>query len=313
MKIFVITLLIILFLYLLTTFIMFLLVSKKKEKDFSPMAKAVEETIRPYQELNDKGLKWVDDKYKKNEVKDIYIKSMDGLKLHAIYIENKNSKGIMIEDHGYRSTARRDIYPSCYHYYNLGYNLLLIDNRTSGLSEGEYITFGVKESNDILSWIKYVNKKYPKTDIILAGVSMGATSILMAMNRIKDNMNVKCILADSGYISGYDEVKYCIDHYFHIPGFLFIGMINVWCKLIAKFDLKGRTTIKSMKDSKIPVLLIHGKDDDFVPPENSIITFKNYKGPKKLLLFSKASHGISYLVKPDYYVNSVKEFLHKGE
>ncbi len=135
----------------------------------------------------------------------------------------------------------------------------------------------------------------------------------MAMNRIKDEMNVKSIIADSAYISGYEEVKYCINHYFHIPGILFIDMINIWCKLIAKFDLKGRTTIRSMKDSKIPVLIIHGKDDDFVPPSNSKITFNRYKGPKKILLFKKASHGISYLVNPDYYVNSVKDFLSRGE
>lgn len=313
MKIFIITIIIILLLYLLITLIMFLLVSRKKEKDFSPMAKAVEETLKPYKDLIDKGNKWIEDKYKKKQVKDVYIKNSEGLTLHAVLIENKNHKGIMLEDHGYRSTSKRDIYPSCFHYYNLGYSLLLIDNRTAELSEGKYITFGVKESNDIISWTKYLNKKYPKTDIILAGVSMGASAILMSMNRINDNMNVKGIIADSAYISGYEEVKYCINHYFHIPGILFIDMINIWCQIIAKFNLKGRTTIRSMKDSKIPVLLIHGKKDDFVPPENSIITFKKYKGPKKLLLFSKASHGISYLVNPDYYVNSVKEFLNKGE
>ena len=313
MKVFIIIIVNILLLYFLTTLVMFLLVSRKKEKDFSPMAKAVEETLKPYKDLIDKGNKWIEDKYKKKQVKDVYIENKEGLRLHAILIENKKHKGIMLEDHGYRSTSKRDIYPSCYHYYNLGYSLLLIDNRTAGLSDGKYITFGVKESNDIISWVKYLNKKYPKTDIILAGVSMGASAILMAMNRIKDEMNVKGIIADSAYISGYEEVKYCINHYFKIPGFLFIDMINIWCKLIAKFDLKGRTTIRSMKDSKIPVLIIHGKDDDFVPPDNSIITFNRYKGPKKILLFKKASHGISYLVNPDYYVNSVKDFLSRGE
>ena len=312
MKVLFITLLILFFIYLLTTFIMFIFVSKKKEEDFSPMAKAVEETLRPYKDLISKGLEWIDEQYKNKKVKDIYIKNGEGLKLHAIFIENKRGKGIMLEDHGYRSTSRRDIYPSCYHYYNMGYSLLLIDNRTAGLSDGKYITFGVKESNDIISWIKYLNRKYPQKDIILAGVSMGASAILMSMNRIKDNMNVKGIIADSAFVSGYDEVKYCINHYFHIPGKLFIGMINIWCMLIAKFDLNGRTTTRSMKDSKIPVLFIHGKEDDFVPPENAKINFKAYKGPKKLLLFSKATHGISYLVKPDYYVNSVKEFIEKG-
>ena len=86
-------------------------------------------------------------------------------------------------------------------------------------------------------------------------------------------------------------------------------MINIWCKIIGNFDLKGKNTITSMINSNIPVLFIHGVEDDFVPPINSKNNHKYYKGPKKLLLFKKASHGISYLVKPDYYVNSIKEFL----
>ena len=308
MKYFII-LIIILLLYLLITFIMFLLVCIKKKKDYTPMARAVEEAIRPYKDLIDKGYKWLDNKFKKNEVKDIFIKSNDGLKLHGFYIENKKNKGIMIEVHGYRSTAIRDLCPSCYHYYNMGYSLLLIENRTSGLSEGKYITFGIKESDDIICWIKHLNKKYSDTFIILAGVSMGASSILMTMDRLTDKMNVKAILVDCGYISPYEEVKYCINHYFHIPGILFIDMINIWCKLIAKFNLKSDNTVDSMKDSKIPVLFAHGEEDDFVPVFNTKINYKEYKGPKKILLVKNASHGISYLVKPDLYVKTIKEFL----
>ena len=76
----------------------------------------------------------------------------------------------------------------------MGYSLLLIDNRSSGSSEGKYITFGMRESEDLIRWIKYINKKYPDFNIILGGVSMGASTIMMSMNRIKDDMNVKKML-----------------------------------------------------------------------------------------------------------------------
>ena len=86
-------------------------------------------------------------------------------------------------------------------------------------------------------------------------------------------------------------------------------MINIWCKIIARFDLKSTNTIDSMKDSKIPVLFAHGEDDDFIPPFNSKINYKSYNGPKKILLVKKAAHGISYLVKPELYVKTIKDFL----
>ena len=76
------------------------------------------------------------------------------------------SKGIIIEAHGYRSSAMRDLFASCHEYYKLGYSLLLIDHRTSNESEGKYITFGIKECKDIINWIKFINKKYPKSNII---------------------------------------------------------------------------------------------------------------------------------------------------
>lgn len=298
-----------LFLYLFITFIMFILISRKTKLISTPMAKGVEKSLISYKKVMDKGQKWIDEKYKKNQIKDIFIKSSDGLKLHAIFIEHTNSKGVILESHGYRSSASRDLFASCYEYYNMGYSLLIIDNRTCGKSEGKYITFGIKESKDIICWIKYINKNYPKQDIVLAGISMGATSILMSLKYIKKEMNIKCAIADSGYISAHEEVLYCINHFFHINGKFFINMIDIWCKLFAGFSLKEDDTIKSLEKSKIPILFIHGIEDDFVPTHNSKNNYQNYKGIKKLELFEKASHGISYLVDSKRYINVIKNFL----
>ncbi len=306
-----IILIIIFLLYLLLTYFMFVLISKKTNNNFLPMHKAVLKTLEPYTKQIEKGNKWVEDKYKNNEVKDVYITSNDGLELHAILIEHPNSKGIIIETHGYRSIASRDLYPSCFNYYDMGYSLLITDNRSCNLSEGKYITFGIKESDDIISWIKYINKKYPKQDIILAGISMGATSILMSLGSIKKSMRVKKIMVDSGYISPYDEVVYCINHYFHIPGKLFVNMIDIWCRLFGKFSLKDKDTITSISNSKIPILFIHGLDDDFVLPINSKLNYEKYDGDKELVLFKGASHGLSYLVDSKKYIKIIKKHLLK--
>ena len=159
---------------------MFAVICKNKRPNRLPMSKNVNKTLEPYKEMMEKGQKWVINKHDNEQIKDVYIKSKDGLKLHAILIENSNSKGIFLETHGYKSTAIRDLYFSCHEYYNIGDSLLIIDNRTCNKSEGKYITFGKKESEDILCWINYLNKEFPQKSIILAGVSMGATSILLS-------------------------------------------------------------------------------------------------------------------------------------
>ena len=127
-----------------------------------PMTKAVIKTINPYKKIVDKGRKWVDNKKSRNQIKDVYINSNDGLRLHAIIIEHRNSKGFILEEHGYRSVASNDLYPSCHEYYNMGYSLLIPDNRTSSLSNGKFITFGIKESDDAICWINYLNQNYLK-------------------------------------------------------------------------------------------------------------------------------------------------------
>ncbi len=305
---FVIIAVIIIIIYILITYIMFLMVCKNN-KNKMPMEKEVAKTLEPYKDMIDIGQKWMEDKLKRKQINDIYIKSNDGLKLHAIFIMHPHSKGIFLECHGYKSTAQRDLYPSCHEYYKMGYSLLIPDNRACGLSEGKYVTFGMKESDDVICWVKYINKSYHKQAIILAGVSMGATSILLALKHIKRKMNIKCALVDCGFVSAYDEVLYCIKHYFHLHGKLFIGMINFWCKRIAKFSLKKTNTTLLPNKVKIPILFIHGVDDDFVPCENTKVNYEKYDGPKEIVLFEKTSHGISYLVDSKRYLDAIQRTI----
>lgn len=309
MKIFIIVLICLFILYLLITYLMFVFVSRKISNNILPMEKFVEEAIKPYEDIVKVGSDWMKEKFNKKEVEDVYITSDDNLKLHAYLLDNKNSKGTIILVHGYRSNPERDLYASTHEYYNMGYSLLLINQRTSEQSEGKYITYGIKECKDLIKWIKFINKRYPNKNVYLAGISMGASTCLMSLKYVTKEMNVKCCLVDCGYISAYKEVSYCLRHYFHLNGSLFMGMINTWCKLFGHFDLKSENTIDSLSKTNIPILFAHGLIDDFVPCKNSFINYEKYNGPKQLEIFDNATHGISYLTEHERYLNVLKKFL----
>ena len=306
---YIIAVVVLIILYMITTYIMFYLISKKTKKELLPMTKNVSNALKPYQKIIEKGNNWV----KKQNIEDITIQSKDHLNLHAVLIENKNPKAILIEFHGYRSTPDRDLYPSCHEYYKLGNTILLPDFRCCGNSSGKYITFGIKESDEVLEWINYCNKRFPNTQIILAGISMGATSVLMSLDKITKKHHVSLVIADSAFISPIEEINYCIKTYFHLNGKLFINAINGWCKLLGRFNLKEKTTLDSLKNTNLPILLIHGLEDDFVPCENSKRVFENYTGPKEIQLFPSANHGMSYLVNPKKYVKIIKEFIERNQ
>ncbi len=288
--------------YLLICLLMFIMISKVSiGKAFSVIDKNIEKTLLPYKDIIDKGNKWVNEQ----KTEKVSIKSYDNLKLHGILIEKKNEKGIIILAHGYRSTKERDLYSSLYNYYNMGYSLLLIDERGCGLSEGKYITFGAKESLDINSWANYLHKK-KHNNIILGGVSLGATAVLMVNNKY-----VKAIIADSGFVSASREVIYVINHYFHIPGVLFIIGINLFCNIFGGFDLRKTNTFDNLSKINIPILFIHGLDDDFVPPKNSLMNYNVYGGEKDLFLVENANHGMGYLVDQEEYLKRIKKIIKK--
>ena len=292
---------ILIIIYLISTYIMFLLCSRKIEVMHKVIDKKIGFELSKYDSLIQKGLDWME----KTPKKDIYLKTKDNKKIHAIYIDNPKSNAVLILCHGYRSTAKRDVYPSCYNYYKLGLSLLIVDHRTSNLSEGKYITFGNKEAEDLKLWINYIYKK--KKNILLGGVSMGATISLLLAN----NKKVKGIIADSAYQNAYEEVGYVVQRSFYMPKRLVMPMINTYFKIITKTNLKKIDTIEVLKESKVPVFFIHGLDDQFVPVNNSLHNYDSYTGEKKILLVENANHGMGYLVEPEKYIRELKKFISK--
>ena len=293
-------------LYFLITYLCFLVLCRRfNEKIVSKVRRDTFNNTDKYKDKIDATNNWL----KKQTVEKVFIKSFDNLKLNGLLIRNKKEKGILIIFHGYRSDATSHLFLSYPHFYDLGYSILLVNQRTCSDSGGKYTTFGAKEKDDVISWIKYVNENYKNQDIVLAGISMGATAILLATKYITKDMNVKLMIADSGYISGYEAVKGSFKAFLHINGTIFMPGINMWCRLFAKFNLKDINTLNVAPNCDIPLLLFHVKDDGFVSVNNSIKNYDSYTGKKEIMLFEESNHATCYLSNPDKYINSIHKYI----
>lgn len=235
---------------------------------------------------------------------DLYINSFDNLKLHAIFINNNINKTIICV-HGYKAKdGLYDFGMSARFLNSLGYNLLFVDNRAHGLSQGKYIGFGVLDSIDVNSWVDYLVTNMNQETIILYGMSMGAATVMNAQNN-----KAKAIIADCGFASGYDEVAYQIKKMYHLPPFPIIPISNVLLKLLAHYSLKEKEAYKSIKNYKNNLLIIHGDKDSFVPTGDAYKIFDNATCHKKILIVPGASHAKSYLKDTKLYEQTIKEFL----
>lgn len=236
--------------------------------------------------------------------KDLYINSFDNLKLHGLFINNNTNKTIICV-HGYKAKdGLYDFGMSAKFLNSLGYNLLFVDNRAHGLSQGKYIGFGVLDSIDVNSWVDYLVTNMNQETIILYGMSMGAATVLNT-----DSSPIKAIIADCGFASGYDEVAYQIKKMYHLPSFPLVPISNILLKLLAKYSLKDKEAYKSIKNYHNNLLIIHGGKDHFVPTGDAYKIFDNATCHKKILIVPGASHAKSYLKDSKLYEQTFKEFL----
>lgn len=245
---------------------------------------------------------------RKIKYEEIYIESFDKTKLFGRYYHNSNTNKIDICFHGYKGEAIRDFCGAAETIKRTKHNMLLIDERAHGKSKGRVITFGIKERLDGLKWIEYVIKRFgKKAEISLYGVSMGAATVLM-MSGLKLPNNVKVIVADSPYDSPKDIIKKVIKD-MKLPANLVYPFVYLGARIFGGFNPNEANAIESVKKSKIPILIFHGKDDNFVPYEMSEKIYENINSKKDILITPNADHGLSYMVDKEKYYEKMLNFI----
>jgi fermentation-respiration switch protein FrsA (DUF1100 family) len=239
----------------------------------------------------------------------VSVKSFDGLNLMGEWYPAEDPKRIVIAMHGWRSSWQLDYGTSIDFLHDNGCSILLANQRSHNESDGEYIGFGVFERFDCLEWINYLINRFGKDiPIYLLGVSMGATTVLMASGFVLP-ASVHGIIADCGFTSPKAIWSYVAGSNLHLSEKLVYPIANAITKAKAKYDGEDCTTTDALSHNTVPVLFVHGTNDKFVPIQ---MTFENYtacKAPKELLVVPGAGHGFSYLEDTKLYQKTVLEFF----
>lgn len=236
------------------------------------------------------------------------ITSFDGLKLYGKYYECIPGAPIELMFHGYRGSAERDLAGGVQRSFQVGHNVLLVDQRCSGKSDGNVISFGINEHRDCLLWIDHMIAHFGSdVQLILTGISMGASTVLMASGKALPK-NVIGVLADCGFHSP-KEVILSVARSMHLPAHRLYPLVKLGAKLFGHFDLEEYTPVEAMNTCSVPVIFFHGAADDYVPCYMSRINYDACRTRKKLVLIPGAGHGLSYPVAPREYVEEVSSFF----
>ena len=262
------------------------------------------EIYEPFREMMTDWVRWTRSLPHEN----VEIYSHDGLRLCGKYYEYAPNAPIELMFHGYRGNAERDLSGGVARCFSLGRSVLMVDQRSCGNSEGNTITFGIYEHLDCLRWVDFAVKRFgANCKIILTGISMGASTVLLAAGKPLPK-NVIGVLADCGFTSA-KEIIYEVIRKMGLPPKAGYPFVKLGARLYGGFNPDSDSALAAVGHIQVPVIFYHGETDDFVPCAMSEKLYQACNAKKRLVTVPNAGHGLAFPVDQEGYLQTLGEFF----
>ena len=260
-----------------------------------------EEQVRMWNE----GQEWFETV--KDKCEEISITSYDGLKLAGQYFNFGGKKCVLIL--GGRCETVGYSYYYTKPYVELGYNILLIDPRAHGLSEGKVNCIGIKEYKDTIKWMELAHDKYGNEKVLLHGICIGSANSMYTATSKQCPPYLEGIIVDGMYRNFYDTFALHMKQ-INRPVFPFCLLVMFVIQFYA-----GRNPItfcpgKMIKKYKGNLLMIHSKLDSFSEPRRAKKLFESCPSErKKIVWFDKGAHSHVRINNTEKYDAVIKEYV----
>ena len=197
-------------------------------------------------------------------------------------------------------------------YKKAGYNVLAIDNRSHGLSDGKFNTLGLKEYKDILLWGKFLHDELNIGDIVIHGICIGSATGLYALTSENCPEYFRALVADGMYTDFAESFK---NHLIEKkkPLFPYSAEVMWLVGLTAGRSVSKNAPIRHIGKLKKPILFIYSKEDTYSTPDKAKILFEAANEPKKLVWFEHGIHSHVRINAPEKYDETIIDFLNDYE
>lgn len=260
--------------------------------------------LQPFLELRGQAGKRLEQK----RCKDVYIDSYDGTRLAGHWRACPQARRIILAMHGWRSSWSGDFGMIAEFWHAQGCSVLYAEQRGQNNSGGACMGFGLLERFDCREWVKWIcGHNREQLPVYLAGVSMGAATVLMAAGSPLPGQ-VRGILSDCAFTSPEAIWSHVARNNLHLLYGLRRPAVNAICKRKLRVGAGDYSTLEALRRCELPVLFVHGADDHFVPVEMTYENYRACRGPKRLLVVPGADHGMSYAVDRLGYQEAMTQF-----
>lgn len=280
---------------------------------FSPLKRTRAEALDRLSEICSTVMPWADSIVACNALHDTTIVLDDGTRRHAYYMaaDSATTRTAVIV-HGYKNAAFMMLQIGYLYHHDLGYNILLPELQAHGESDGESIGMGWNERFEVLRWIAVADSMFScssaSTQMVLHGISMGGATV-MNVSGEKLPPCVKAIVEDCGYSSAWDELAHQLNAQFGLPAFPLMHTTSALCRVKYGWWIGDCMPVAQVKKATVPMLFIHGDNDDFVPTAMVHEVYAAHPGPKQMWIAPGSTHAKSYTDHPTQYTQQVHTFL----
>lgn len=235
----------------------------------------------------------------------VTLQTEDNIRLSGL-LYDQGGKETVVYLHNIGSAAGEDFYYAPW-YWEKGYNILMPDNRAHGESEGNCVSYGVYETEDVNQWLQLICEKYgDDSQIIVHGDTLGAAAALMASANYPEQ--VAFTVAESPVANLYDAAAYMMKNQFSsIPFFLWIG--DWYCNKAYGFHLKDVNMCDAVQQSDTPLLILSGLEDTVVDPENAVAIQAASGADCQIFGIEDGTHGLLYAKHSDEIKQSIDRFI----
>ena len=236
------------------------------------------------------------------------VESKDGFALKGRFLD-ANTNNYAIVCHGFTGKYR-EVLGRAEHFYRQGFSVLTPDARAHGESEGQYRGMGWLEIEDLKIWISKIIEFDERAKILLFGQSMGAATVINVSGE-ELPANVKLVVEDCSYTSVWDEFTGQIGVRYHLPAFPIMHIADKICLKKAGYSFREASPFKQISKCKLPILLIHGGEDSFVPCQFVHQLYEEANEPKEKLVVEGAGHCMSVAKNEKLYWTTIDNFIKK--
>lgn len=255
-------------------------------------------------EMWNNGMAWAD--LNRDKMTEVSIEN-EGLKLFGEYYDFGSDRCVVILPG--RTECLIYSYYFAEPYQKAGMNVLVIDQRAHGNSDGKYNTLGVAESRDLKVWLKYVEEKFNIKEFYFHSICVGSSTALLTATAPDCPKSVKGIIAEGCYVSFRETFKqHMID--INRPRFPVLDLVMRQIRIHTGTSTRKTAPIKIIKKYDKRILFLFGEKDIFSLPEKSKELYAACASDKKeIVWFEKGGHSHLRINNTEKYDKTIADFI----